>query len=152
MTPKEKILKLPVWKAGVLFLLIGMIILFSIEEIFISRIFNIFDKKITHFEKVFKEEVSEYDRDYQENKEWQAYKDAESDIMRLEFQSDLTSQSNNCVWAKLNKLREKLLDMPYVQKNPETKQRIIKMINDNKNYISAAIKDHRFDPSRCEVQ
>lgn len=152
MTPKEKILKLPIWKAGVLFLLIGMFVLFSIEEIFISRIFNIFDKKITHFEKVFKEEKSEYDRDYQENKEWQAYKDAELDIMRLEFQSDLTSQSNNCVWAKQNKLRQKLLDMPYVQKNPDTKQRIIKMINDQKIVVRDAIKDHRFDPSKCEVE
>lgn len=154
MTMKEKILMLPAWKAGIIFLLMSMLILFALEEVFLSKIFNLFDRQITYFENTFKEEASEYDRDYQENQEREAYHEVESNILKLEFEfvTDFTEQWDNCRRVKINKLRHQEFDLPYVKKDADTKERIIQEIKHDQTLIDDAIKNNRFDPSKCEVK
>src|SRR5262249_8548952 len=126
--------------------------LFAMEEIVINRIFNMFDKNITHFEHVFKEEASEYEKDYQERKEQEAYDQAESNIHQLEFGSNFTSQWENCRRVKQNSLRQQEFDLPYVKKHPAVKEWTIKDINRTQRYIDEAIKNKEFDPTKCEVK
>lgn len=59
----EKFLQLPVWKVFILIAIIFTMLMATIEELFISRVFGLMDKSITHFEKIKAEEIDELEED-----------------------------------------------------------------------------------------
>lgn len=152
MTIREKMLKLPVWKAGLIVLLIAMFISIGIEELFISKVFHILDKSITHFDKVFKEESNEVDRDYRDFKEQQAYDSAESKVNELIFGNpDFSHQGIACNAVKANKILSSMTEFPAAKKHDYLRNRIDERINENKKIIDQYTQDKSFNPSKCTV-
>lgn len=75
MRIRENIGRLAVWKAAVILFLLISIFLMGIEELFVSRIFNLIDRSINHFERIFNEESNEIDQDFKQFNEQQAKED-----------------------------------------------------------------------------
>ncbi|RDI41126.1 hypothetical protein [Aquicella lusitana] len=61
MSLREKIMKLPVWKAVVLIFFISFLFIAIVEELFISKIFSVMYGMITRFEQTEKEEKKDWD-------------------------------------------------------------------------------------------
>jgi len=61
MSLREKIMKLPIWKAVILVFFIGFLFIAVLEELFISKIFSVMNGMITRFEKTEKEEKKDWD-------------------------------------------------------------------------------------------
>lgn len=61
MLLREKIMKLPLWKAVVLIFFVGFLFVIAIEEVFISKIFAVMGKMINQFENEEKEEKKDWD-------------------------------------------------------------------------------------------
>ncbi len=152
MNIREKVLKLPVWKAGVIVFLMAMFISIGVEELFISKVFHILDKSLTHFDTVFKEESNEVDRDYRNFKEQQAYDSAESKVNELIFGNpDFSHQGIACNAVKANKILSSMAEFATAKKHNYLRNRIDERINENKKRIDQYTQDKSFDPSKCTV-
>lgn len=152
MTLRKKIGQLSVWKAGVLILLTFSLLIFGIEEIFMSRVFNLLDRGITHFEMVFKDDAKDIDRDYENFNEREIYDKAQSEINREYIEESVTetTQEYNCnIKKRINNL-EKLLALPYAQNNKGAHDGTIKEIELNRKFLDKAIVKGNFDSSLCK--
>jgi len=68
MNLREKIGKMPAWKAAIIFLLAFVFVLAAVEEFFVSRVFGVMGNMITAFEKEKKADMEEWNQDrYKEN-------------------------------------------------------------------------------------
>lgn len=124
----------------------------GIEEIFVSRIFNILERSIINFEKVFKEESKEVDNDFQKFNERQEYDSAVSALNSFEmFELHRTPrQAYLCGHKVINQKLEKFYDLAYVKRNEFVRNWITKQIVDNKKMLNQAIAKGEFDPVLCE--
>ena len=80
MSIREKIGKCPAWKAVVIVLLGIFFMLAGIEEFFFSRIINIINHRITQFEKLFKEDDKDLEKDTHHFREQFEYDQADYNL------------------------------------------------------------------------
>ncbi|HZW61774.1 MAG TPA: hypothetical protein VFF04_06135 [Candidatus Babeliales bacterium] len=161
MTLREKIGKLPVWKAAIVLILAFVFLLAAIEEIFVSRVFYFMDKTISYFEIEKKKEAEEWEKDektYAEfNKKWQQGFD-ELD-KKLTDINNTTKQHHYCLeYLQIQKAREYLRQH---QNDPKDiiaksweKDQNERLKTEGKSHrlidLENAIKSKEFDPTKCK--
>jgi len=72
MNRKEKIGKIPAWKAGIVFLAIALVGVYTIEVMIISKVFYAFDVMIMSFDALFesdKRDLEEFREQYKKDNE-----------------------------------------------------------------------------------
>jgi hypothetical protein len=70
MTLREKIGKCAIWKAAIVLLLIFTFLIVGIEEVFVSRVFNVFNRMLVYFEKEKKQDADEWEKERKETAEF----------------------------------------------------------------------------------
>jgi hypothetical protein len=160
MSIKEKIGHYPVWKA-VLILLIGVFIMGAIiEEIFISRVFQVFDKMITHFEKQKKEDLDDLDEDIKNAKAFDEKWHADFAALDKKFDDYRKAREHAYYCTKYQTIQEARKYLAKHKNDPkslvqqsweEARKAEYKKQGKSASLIELenAIKNKEFDPATC---
>jgi len=152
MSVREKIGKMPVWKAATVSLLAIFFLVAGVEKVFVSRVFNFMNSTVTTFEKEKQDDLDdleEMDRNFEER---QGYDRAESDLSTFDMEQhmSLPQQVLVCGRATMIKKLENFFQLAYVKRHPGTQKYITERIESEKQYIADQIKTGDFDPSVCK--
>lgn len=163
MRLREKIGKMPAWKAAVLMLFLLAFLMVAAEEIFVSRIFSVMGNMIIAFEKDKKTEMQEWDEDEKRSAEldrkW--HKDFHDSWDKWEEQSKQAQQSMYCrdylkvkrIQAYLKKPLVESKDLVLRAWERGQRERLQEEIKPKHiTWIEDAIRNKYFDPSRCKEE
>lgn len=121
MSLREKIMKLPLWKAVILGLLVGFIFMAGVEKLFFGKIFSVMDSMMTRFEqekiedqldleaqeKSFDASIKKWHDDFErDRKEWdERFKEREikeycEDIARIKSQDKFLMEMKDANYQK----------------------------------------------------
>lgn len=151
MSIRESIGKMPVWKAMLGFLLILFFCIVGIEELFVSRIFNLLEKSITYFEKEKKQELSDYEKGEKDaaqfEKEWR------NDFEDLK-KADAKREKKFKQIFYCNKYRTFKRDKAILEKDKNLSPHFLESVQEELTNLAddleKAKKRNEFDSTNCE--
>ncbi len=163
MKLRERIGKLPAWKAAIILFLITSFVLAAIEEVFVSRVLLAMDKAISYFEKEKISEINEWDKDEKAfaklDKKWkQGFAELEKKNEEMDRQD---IQRKYCLdYLEIQKAKT------YLRKHKETSKNLVIQAweRDEKDRLKEsgksqtlidlenAIKTKQFNPATCNKE
>jgi len=152
MNLRERIAKMPAWKAAVIALFMMGMLMIGIEEVFISKVFGLMNHVINNMDKQFKDDVDDMTSDFKKFKEQEEYDKAESDIRSFEIYDHHISphQDYVCGYEIINNKLEKYYGLAYIKHHDSVRQWVDKRIAQNKKFIQEQTSNGSFDPLKCK--
>ncbi len=166
MSLREKILKLPLWKAAILVLFVSFIFTAAVEEVFIHQIFSVMDKIITKFDKEEKDEKNDwnsYEKSYAKfekksqdsfNEAWDKQEERFKQERIKDYCKDIfVAKSQNNYIQKLEKEKnDKSIDVIVRAWHEDILKELKKETLDRQNRFNSAknmLRKYNFDENRC---